>query len=223
MDDERLLAEALRAHAAGGVSVPGGTPSEEGERPPASGPADPGSGAEAAPTGSRLRDRFRPLGRGKKGDTAETAEAPEGITETTPRPDPRPGPAPGPLRTAGPPGPGSPYTPTGRGPAAPPRPGPRPAPGPGTPERPWPQAGPRPPARPVPPTGPVARPGAPHVPHPRPATGGTGASRTAPPPAPGDGPRPWTGARIAWWSGVALLAGAVAGALAAVGTLGLPG
>jgi hypothetical protein len=43
------------------------------------------------------------------------------------------------------------------------------------------------------------------------------------PPDPDDGPRPWTAGRIAWWSGVALLAGAVAGALAAVGTLGLPG
>jgi hypothetical protein len=42
-------------------------------------------------------------------------------------------------------------------------------------------------------------------------------------PPPGDVPSAWTPARIAWWSGIALLAGAVAGALAAVGTLVLPG
>jgi hypothetical protein len=73
------------------------------------------------------------------------------------------------------------------------------------------------------PTGPVTHPGAPGVPHPRPASGQhpTGATPAGPPPAPG--PAAWTPARIAWWSGVALLAGAVAGALAAVGTLALPG
>jgi hypothetical protein len=225
MDDERLLAEALRAHAAGGVSTPGGTAG------PAAGETAPGPASDVSPSGgSRLRDRFRPLARAKRG-------GPDGATETTARPDPSPGPGPtgpaGPARPGGPPtavtgpGPGAPFGATGSPGVPPPggRPAPRPAPR--TPERPWPQAGARPPGRPGPPlpTGPVTRPGAPGVPHPRPAPG-TGATGAVPTPGPGadaTGPTPWTTARIAWWSGMALLAGGVVGALAAVGTLGLPG
>ncbi len=49
---------------------------------------------------------------------------------------------------------------------------------------------------------------------------GPGPTPPAPPVADDTG---WTTTRIAWWSGVALLSGAVAGALTAVGTLVLPG
>lgn len=205
MDDERLLAEALRAHAAGGVSTPGVTPDT----------ARAAEAAAAAPEAagpSRLRDRFRPLARSRRqgdGDTplpGGSAIPAEPVTRRTPAPSTAP-------------------TTVGRGAPSAGPPVPRPAPG--TPERPWPQAGPRPPARPVPgrpmPTGPVPHPGAPGVPHPRSASGQhpTGAAPAGPPPAPG--PAAWTPARIAWWSGVALLTGAIAGALAAVGTLALPG
>ncbi|MEJ2862670.1 hypothetical protein [Actinomycetospora flava] len=198
MDDERLLSEALRAHAAGGVSSPG-TPNA-----PA---APPDRAEEPAGSGSRLRDRFRPLGR-KRGETADPA--PETVAHPTPSAQPSAQPAPGPY-------------------PAPPRGGPpmaRPAPRPGANDRPWQQGAPPPGGRPGPlPTGPVPRPPGPGVPHPRPAPGATGAGPSVPPPTPGeaDGPAPWTPARIAWWSGVALLGGAIAGALAAVGTLGLPG
>ncbi|WP_433784240.1 hypothetical protein ACQPX6_28965 [Actinomycetospora sp. CA-101289] len=202
MDDERLLAEALRAQAAGGVSTPG-VPSDTAR------PAGPTTGAAPEAAGpSRLRDRFRPLARSRRQGDGDTplpggpAIPAEPATRRTPAPPTAP-------------------TSTGRGaPSVGAPPVPRPAPG--TPERPWPQAGPRPPVRPVPgrplPTGPVAHPGAAGVPHPRQHP--TGATPAAPAPA---DPTAWTPARIAWWSGVALLAGAVAGALAAVGTLALPG
>lgn len=198
MDDERLLSEALRAHAAGGVSSPG-TPNAT---PP--GPAEDGSSGSA----SRLRDRFRPLGR-KRGETAEAAPATVAHPTSAAQPPAQPTPPPA-----------GPYPTPARG--APPMP--RPAPRPGAHERPWQQGARLPGAgRPVPPlpTGPVTRPPGPGVPHPRPAP--TGAGPAVPPSPDADDPAPWTPARIAWWSGVALLGGAIAGALAAVGTLGLPG
>jgi hypothetical protein len=202
MDDERLLSEALRAHAAGGVSSPGGTPNAPQQTP---GDGAPEAGADAG--GSRLRDRFRPLGRKRADDPA-----PETVAHPTPG-APYPGVA-GNTARNGPP--------IGR---------PAPRPGPATTDRPWQQGGPRPAARPAqaPPPGYAPAPGVPHprtAPGPQPGGVGTGGPGPAAPPlADRDaGDRaPWTPARIAWWSGMALLAGAVAGALAAVGTLGLPG
>ncbi|MHC1557951.1 hypothetical protein ACR9E3_03295 [Actinomycetospora sp. C-140] len=227
MDDERLLAEALRAHAAGGVSSPGGT-----STPPSTEQTD--EEADADSGGSRLRDRFRPLTRNRKG-ADEAGRGPEDaasdVTQTTARPDPSVVP-PAPPRPTGPtPAPGFPAA--GRPGPSPARPAPRPAAGTaagtagtaGTGERPWPRTGPPQPARPGPPVGPGPRPGTANVPHPRPAPG-AGPTGAIPAARPGgtdrDAPAPWTPARIAWWSGMALLAGAVAGALAAVGTLGLP-
>ncbi|GLZ46017.1 hypothetical protein Acsp06_22020 [Actinomycetospora sp. NBRC 106375] len=215
MDDERLLAEALRAHAAGGVSSPGGT-----STPPSAEQTAEDTGADSG--GSRLRDRFRPLTRNRKAEEADL-DAASDVTQTTARPDPSVVP-PAPPRPTGPtPAPGFPAT--GRPGPPPARPAPRPTAVTG--ERPWPRTGPPQPARPGPPvpSGPVARPGMANVPHPRPAPAGpTGAIPAARPVGTDrDVPAPWTPARIAWWSGMALLAGAVAGALAAVGTLGLPG
>ncbi|MDL5155066.1 hypothetical protein [Actinomycetospora termitidis] len=109
MDDERLLSEALRAHAAGGVSTPRGVPpTSEPAAPPAtgSGPAKP--------------RRFRPLGRRRSAPDAgapESAAAPQGAepptTRSPARPDvpaprsgstafPPPGPRPVPPRPAPP-------------------------------------------------------------------------------------------------------------------------
>ncbi|MEJ2888697.1 hypothetical protein [Actinomycetospora aeridis] len=213
MDDERLLSEALRAHAAGGVSSPGTPnapqPSPGGAQASPVPPAAPEGAADAG--GSRLRDRFRPLGRKRGADAA-----PETVVHPTA----------GPVGTP----PGAPFpTTTTRGGQPPARPAPRP--GPAT-DRPWPQTGPRSAGRPTHQGPPPGYPPGPGVPHPRTApghvngvTGATGAGPAAPPLAdrePAD-PGAWTPARIAWWSGMALLAGAVAGALAAVGTLGLPG
>jgi hypothetical protein len=203
MDDERLLSEALRAHAAGGVSSPGSSPAAP--VPGASAPADAGAGS------SRLRDRFRPLGRRRGGDAPDA----EDVTALSARP------------TAAPPA--APFPPAATRGAPPPagRPGP---PVSAVPARPWPQTGPRPAARPPgPPAGPPPRPGAPGVPQQRhaPVTGATTVTPTGagrPPGADrGAGATGWTPARIAWWSAVALLGGAIAGALTAVGTLALPG
>ena len=210
MDDERLLAEALRAHAAGGVSSPGGGPAPGAPAPP---DGQAGSGA------SRLRDRFRPLGRRRGAESAgptETHARPTGAAAVPSAAPPSAVPFPAAAATRGGPPPGV-------------RPGP---PASAVPARPWPQTGPRPasrPAPPVPPGGPGVRPGPPGVPYPRPApaTGATTVTPTGAGRPPGadrsaDGTE-WTTARVAWWSGIALLAGAIAGALTAVGTLALPG
>jgi hypothetical protein len=77
MSDERLLSEALRAHAAGGVS----TPRTDAPSPPSGSPA-PGDADEQ--TGRRRR--FRPLGRSKRTGTAPGTAAPH---PEPPRPDPQ--------------------------------------------------------------------------------------------------------------------------------------
>lgn len=64
MSDERLLSEALRAHAAGGVS----TPRTDAPSPPSGSPA-PGSGGQDEQAGRRRR--FRPLGRVKRAETPQ--------------------------------------------------------------------------------------------------------------------------------------------------------
>lgn len=175
MDDERLLSEALRAHASGGVSTPEEHPSPE--------PA-----TEAGPSSEqRWPHRFRPT------SASSAAPAP-----------PAPGPTPGPPARppSGPPGPGG-------------RPGPRPSGAPGTPAGGWPA--PRVGARP---SGPAPAPG---VPFPR-----TADRPATPPPGPAAPPAPipayavWSSRRVAWWSAVALLSGAVAGALGAVVSLLVP-
>ncbi|WP_026204195.1 hypothetical protein [Actinomycetospora chiangmaiensis] len=80
MDDERLLSEALRAQAAGGVSTP---------RPVPPRPEPPTAASPEAPTG-RSR-RFRPLGR-RRTETAPTPPAPaSGSTIRADVPAPRSG------------------------------------------------------------------------------------------------------------------------------------
>jgi hypothetical protein len=204
MDDERLLSEALRAHAAGGVSSPGSGPAAP--TPGAPAPSDTASGS------ARLRDRFRPLGRRRGADTPDA----EDVTALSARPSATP---PFPAATRGAPPPG-----TRPGPPAPTGPAPT-GPAPAGPARPWPQTGARPTSRPpVPPTGPMGRPGVPQQ-RPAPVTGATTVTPTGAgrPVADQGGATEWTPARIAWWSAVALLGGAIAGALTAVGTLALPG
>lgn len=70
----------------------------------------------------------------------------------------------------------------------------------------------------------MGRPGVPQQ-RPAPVTGATTVTPTGAgrPVADQGGATEWTPARIARWSAVALLGGAVAGALTAVGTLALPG
>ncbi|MFC5060807.1 hypothetical protein [Actinomycetospora atypica] len=82
MDDERLLSEALRAHAAGGVSTPRPAPAADPSATPASGDAEDPS----------KRRRFRPLGRARR--APDTTDAPttvqpaplRGTHTDTPRP-----------------------------------------------------------------------------------------------------------------------------------------
>lgn len=106
MDDERLLSEALRAHAAGGVSTPRPAPAADPSGSPAPGDADDTS----------RRRRFRPLGRARRAPDA-------GDAPTTVHPAPALGP-----RTDVPRGIPRSDVPAPRsgGPAAPP-PGPRPS------------------------------------------------------------------------------------------------
>lgn len=185
MDDERLLAEALRAHAAGGVSTP---PGVRGPGAPAERAARPDDAA--APAASRWPSRFRPAPTGTDATSGGTVVPPGASAPVAP-----------------PPGPGSPVAP---GPLVTPVNGPRPV----TPPRAWTgpatASGGRP--VPVPPPGYPSRPGVPGPPAP-----------VGPPAPPADAaPRPWTATRVAWWSGVALLGGAVAGSAGAVVTLLLP-
>ncbi|MEJ2869751.1 hypothetical protein WCD74_18430 [Actinomycetospora sp. OC33-EN08] len=99
MDDERLLSEALRAHAAGGVSTPRAVPPTS--ESPGQAPAD--------PAGGRSR-RFRPLGRRKHQDAPAdppTTRSPVRADVPAPRSGstafPPPGARPGPPRPAYPP------------------------------------------------------------------------------------------------------------------------
>lgn len=133
MEDERLLAEALRAHAAGGVSTPSGAVRPDDDRG-----GDDGGATHPAEGSSRVRGRFRPLGRGRRAagsDPAPTVAAP-----AAPAGGVRPGPrASAPGAPAAPPRPtpplaGAPHAPrpAGGGPgaagpaaaSAPPRPDP---------------------------------------------------------------------------------------------------
>lgn len=138
MDDERLLSEALRAQAAGGVSTPRAVPPTP--EPPA--PASP-----AAPDG-RSR-RFRPLGRRRTEDTPATRITPAATGSAAVRTDvpaPRSGgiAAPPPGARPAPPRPGQPYGGPRQGPPS----GPVPA------YRPYPAAPPAPPRAVAPPEGP---------------------------------------------------------------------
>ncbi|MCD2186257.1 hypothetical protein [Actinomycetospora soli] len=122
MDDERLLSEALRAHAAGGVSTPRAVPPSD---PPATAPAS------AAPARPR---RFRPLGRRRPdapasgtGPSTVRADVPAPRTSGVAAPPPgrplaaHPGPPPGGPRQGPPSGPVPAYGPYTAGPAYPPR------------------------------------------------------------------------------------------------------
>ncbi|HEY2191531.1 MAG TPA: hypothetical protein VGH76_04390, partial [Actinomycetospora sp.] len=83
MSDERLLSEALRAHAAGGVSTPRVEPS----------PTTPGQGsAEQGGEPATGRRRFRPLGRVRRpeqaADEVRADQArPDQVRADQPRPD----------------------------------------------------------------------------------------------------------------------------------------
>ena len=203
MSDERLLSEALRAHAAGGVSTP------RADAPaPSTGSPGTETGSEGPPSGRR---RFRPLGRVRRPEQPAPGPAdqppPEQAPSDRPRPDPqRPDPqradlpaarADVPSPRSG--GPGLPPPGYARGPVLP-------AP-PTTPVRPGPPAGGfgvAGPARP----GPIARPGAP-----RPTPTDAGAS---------SGYMAWSAPTVTWWSLVAILAGGVVGGAVGVLSLLLP-
>lgn len=136
MDDERLLSEALRAHAAGGVSTPRPVP-------PSATPATAPTEAPADTTAARPR-RFRPLGRRKAeapasgtGETPSRTDVPAPRTSGVATPPPgrplaaHPGPPPGGPRQGPPSGPVPAYRPYPAAPAYPPR-AVAPAEGPGT-------------------------------------------------------------------------------------------
>ena len=205
MSDERLLSEALRAHAAGGVS----TPRADASAPPAGSPGT-DVGSEGPPSGRR---RFRPLGRVRRpeqpapADRAPTEQAPS----DRPRPDPqRADPQRADPQRADPPtartdvpsprsgGPGLPPPGYARGPVLP-------AP-PTTPVRPGPASGGFGAAGPTRP-GPTGRPGTP-----RPVPADAGAS----------GSVAWSAVTVTWWSLVAILAGGVVGGAVGVLSLLLP-
>ncbi|NMO92063.1 hypothetical protein [Actinomycetospora sp. TBRC 11914] len=138
MSDERLLSEALRAHAAGGVSTP------RVENPaPSPATTDPASGERGDQDAGRRR--FRPLGRVRRPDQRDQARPAPAPAEHPARPD-VPAPRSGNLV----PPPGRPRPPM---PAAPPTAPVRPGPtsggfgGPARPYGPDPRVGP---ARPAP-------------------------------------------------------------------------
>jgi hypothetical protein len=208
MSDERLLSEALRAHAAGGVS----TPRAESPSPSSGSSGSPGPGSDGQDDqAAGRRRRFRPLGRVKRSETGDAAAAPATDAQRS-----------GPLRTDQArtdqartdhvrPDQARPDVPAPRsgGPGLPPPGylrGPMPPAPPTAPVRSGPQSGQFGPARPY---GQAPRPTGP----PRPAPAGVAA------PA---GYVPWSGATVAWWSGVALLAGGVVGSAIGVLSLLLP-
>ena len=202
MSDERLLSEALRAQAAGGVS----TPRVDQSAPPAGPPAtDAGSDGPPA-TGRR---RFRPLGRVRHPEQTsadqprteqarteqsrtEQSRAEHPAPERAPRPD-----VPSPRSGA----PGLPPPGYARGPMLP---GP-----PTAPVRPGPASGGFGAAGPLRAPGPTGPPGGP-----RPAPSSTGASA---------GYVPWSAVTVTWWTLVAILAGGVVGGAIGVLSLLLPG
>jgi hypothetical protein len=209
MSDERLLSEALRAHAAGGVS----TPRPDTPAPPTGSPGT-GTGSDGTPSSGRRR--FRPLGRVRR--PGQPAQAATEQTPTDPAPPDRPRTdqqRADPQRTdqqrtdqpaarsdvpsprSGAPG----LAPPGyaRGPILP-------AP-PTTPVRQGPTSGGfgvAGPARPGPPARPAAV---------RPASPDAGASA---------GYVAWSAATVTWWSLVAVLAGGVVGGAVGVLSLLLP-
>ncbi len=197
MSDERLLSEALRAQAAGGVSTP---------RADTSAPATGTPAADAAPDAppSPGRRRFRPLGRVRQPERTPTeqprteqprtdqARTDQARTDRPARPDvpsPRSG------------GPGLPPPGYARGPMPP-------AP-PTAPVRPGPTSGGFGVAgQPLRGQGPAGRPGSPRPPAPDTGT-----------PA---GYVPWSAVTVTWWSLVAVLAGGVVGGAIGVLSLLLP-
>ena len=197
MSDERLLSEALRAQAAGGVS----TPRVDQSAPPAGPPAtDAGSDGPPA-TGRR---RFRPLGRVRHPEQPEqnrpdqtSADQPRTEQSRTEQPAPERAPRPDvPSPRSG--APGLPPPGYARGPMLP---GP-----PTAPVRPGPTSGGFGAA------GPVRAPGRPGGPRPTPPS--TGASA---------GYVPWSAVTVTWWTLVAILAGGVIGGAIGVLSLLLPG
>jgi hypothetical protein len=205
MSDERLLSEALRAHAAGGVSTPRVDTPAAPDGAPAS---DTGSGGQ--PAGRR---RFRPLGRvrGREQAARDAAES------TQPDQDP----ADRSRGTAVPARP-RPDGPTGsRADVPAPRSGGPGLPPPGFARGPVPPAPPTAPVRPGPTSGGFGAVGGPGR-GPGPA-GRSGAARPAPvgagTPA---GYVPWSTVTVTWWSLVAVLAGAVVGGAIGVLSLLLP-
>jgi hypothetical protein len=207
MSDERLLSEALRAHAAGGVSTPRADPSA----PPAGPPAT-DAGSDGPPASGRRR--FRPLGRVRhpeqpeqnrpdqtSADQPRTEQSRTGQSRTeqprTEHPAPERAPRPDvPSPRSG--GPGLPPPGYARGPMLP---GP-----PTAPVRPGPTSGGFGAA------GPVRAPGRPGGPRPTPLS--TGASA---------GYVPWSVVTVTWWTLVAILAGGVIGGAIGVLSLLLPG
>jgi hypothetical protein len=199
MSDERLLSEALRAQAAGGVSTPRADQSA-----PLAGPPATDAGPDGPPASGRRR--FRPLGRVRHPEQPEQTR-PEQTSADQPRteqsridhpaperatrsdvPSPRSG-APGlppPGYARGPMLPGPPTAPVRQGPAS----------------------GGFGAAGPVRAPGPTGRPGGL-----RPTPPGTGS------PA---GYVPWSAVTVTWWTLVAILAGGVVGGAIGVLSLLLP-
>ena len=201
MSDERLLSEALRAQAAGGVS----TPRADTPAPPA-GPPGTDTGADGPPPSGRRR--FRPLGRVRHPQQADQAPTEQTQAEQQATDRSRPAPSDQPASPAARPdvpaprsgGPGRPPPGYARGPVSP-----------GLPTAPVRQG----------PTsggfgvagGPVRGPG-PRPPggaHPAPAGAGTSAGYV-----------PWSAVTVTWWSLVAVLAGGVVGGAVGVLSLLLP-
>lgn len=193
MDDERLLSEALRAHAAGGVSTPRPAPSTAPSGTPVTGDAE----------DTARRRRFRPLGRARR--APDGADAPTTVHPAPPR-GPRPDVHRPDVHRSDVPAPRS------GGPVTPP-PGPRPS----HPPAPHSPADRRPvPGRPGPSSGTFGVPTGPYGPPP----GGVRPAVPAAPPT--EGPGTWDTATVAWWGAVALLAGGSVGSAVAVLSLLLP-
>jgi hypothetical protein len=209
MSDERLLSEALRAHAAGGVS----TPRADTSAPPAGSPA--ADAASDAPSSGRRR--FRPLGRVRQ------PEQP-----TSDRTSGQPGPEQPPTE----------QTPVGRTRGALPVDQPRtdqhapdraprpdvPSPRSGGPGLPPPgyARGPMPAAPPTAPVRPSGFGGAVGAGRGQGPAGRPGSPRPVPPAGTSAGYVPWSAVTVTWWSLVAVLAGGVVGGAIGVLSLLLP-
>ena len=215
MSDERLLSEALRAHAAGGVSTPRVEPS----------PTTPGQGSgEPGDEPAAGRRRFRPLGRVRRPEQAADQGRPDQARPDQARPDQaRPDQArPDQAR------PDQARPDQARAEQVPVEPVPRPdvpAPRSGALPPPGYARGPMPPA---PPTTPVRTGPGPNAVGPGGSAYGYGppprpAARPAPTSTPPAGYVPWSAVTVTWWSVVAVLAGGVVGGAIGVLSLLLPG